>query len=346
MDIQEYLWIEGVFDSYQINYRLKKTLIALSSGIVPFFIPSIIKTTSSISNVSRNNFPHAPSNSHTQGIQGYRKELTNLAKIYIDEAKYSGKNDSFTFKLTIFRDIFARADVLHEIKLKAFPTMLTGLDLGYYYSNVSIRNVVIFNEVCDLIQTYFERAEYRKKVLSGWKMTTLKSVMKKNRGKPMEECLHLLIKDLCHLQHRSDVEICTEKFIHNRLIHTSQDVTASQYEYFKPADGLAGLINDPRFSIITFQKANTNNTQTQAFFTDQRYHKQYHSPLSAYAQRNRGDHGRNNQAQIGKKKCFACNKKGCWSSKHTMEERQESKKKFKKWSSQGFDKQVSQYIAE
>ena len=29
-----------------------------------------------------------------------------------------------------------------------------------------------------------------------------------------------------------------------------------------------------------------------------------------------------------KKKCFICNKEGCWSTKHTVEERVRSKKKF------------------
>lgn len=46
--------------------------------------------------------------------------------------KYSGENDSLTFKLTIFHDICARADVPYEATMKAFPTMLKGLALDYY----------------------------------------------------------------------------------------------------------------------------------------------------------------------------------------------------------------------
>ncbi len=150
-DIQEYLSTEGKFDSYRIDYRLKKTPIALSSGIILSFIPSIIKPTSSISNVSTNNFPYTPSISHTLGIQGYARLLANLAKMYKDEAKYSSENDSFTFKFTIFHEICARADVPYEIKLKAFLTMLTVLALDYYYSNVIINAEVTLDEVCDSI---------------------------------------------------------------------------------------------------------------------------------------------------------------------------------------------------
>lgn len=33
---------------------------------------------------------------------GYGKEFLNLAKIYVNDAKYSGRNNSFRFKLIIF----------------------------------------------------------------------------------------------------------------------------------------------------------------------------------------------------------------------------------------------------
>ena len=69
---------------------------------------------------------------------GYVGELSNLAKIYTNDAKYSGRNGSFTFRLAIFHDICSRADVPPEAKIKAFPTMLKGLALDYYSSNISI----------------------------------------------------------------------------------------------------------------------------------------------------------------------------------------------------------------
>jgi len=38
-------------------------------------------------------------------IQGYGKEIVNMAKIYTEEQKYSGTNKSLDYKLTIFYDI-------------------------------------------------------------------------------------------------------------------------------------------------------------------------------------------------------------------------------------------------
>lgn len=73
-------------------------------------------------------------------------------------------------------------------------------------------------------------------------MTTLKSIMKKNERKSIEKCLQLFIKDLHYLQYGLDVELCTNKFIYNKLINTYQDISAYQYACFKPADGLVSFI--------------------------------------------------------------------------------------------------------
>ncbi len=98
---------------------------------------------------------------------GHGRELSNLAKIYTNNAKYSGRNNSFTFKLAIFHDIYSRADVLPEAKMKAFPTMLKGLALNYYYSNISTSAIAMnFDRVCNSIRNYFEGAKYKQSVLS------------------------------------------------------------------------------------------------------------------------------------------------------------------------------------
>ena len=127
----------------------------------------------------------------------------------------------------------------------------------------------------------------------------------------MEECLQLLIKDLSYLQYRLDAEFCIDKFIHNKLINVCQDIPTCQYVCFKSEDSLAGFINYLRSSIITFQKSNPDNMQTQAFFTDRRYYKQHHPPLLSCAQRDRGNNRRDNKGRLLRKRCFVYNKKGC-----------------------------------
>lgn len=199
---------------------------------------------------------------------------------------------------------------------------------------------------CYLIRAYFEGAEYKRSVLSRWNGITLKSVMSKveNEGKSIEECLQLLIKDLRHLQHGLDPELRTDKFIHHKLVDACQEISACQYACFNPSNTLAGLINDLRSSIVTFQKANPSET----FFTDRRYLKY---PDNRKFSENWRFHPRlSYNRDTAKKRCFVCHKEACWSSRHTRDERDESKKGFKErfmerfnWR---FDKRAAQYIAD
>lgn len=93
---------------------------------------------------------------------GYSRELTNLAKIYTENIKYSDHNNSFTFKLGIFDDIYSKADILFKAKMKAFFIMLKGLTLDYYYLNINSCIVTInFDQICHSIKNYFEKAEYK-----------------------------------------------------------------------------------------------------------------------------------------------------------------------------------------
>ena len=86
--------------------------------------------------------------------------------MYTKEAKYSGRNDSFSFKLAIFHDICSKTNVSLEAKMKAFLTMLKGLALDYYYSNISAGGVAMnFDQVCYSIGNYFKWAEYKQSIL-------------------------------------------------------------------------------------------------------------------------------------------------------------------------------------
>ena len=82
--------------------------------------------------------------------KGYRRELSIIIKIYIKESKYKGNGDSFNFKLTIFYNIYGRADILYKAKAKAFPIMLKGLILDFYYLNNTI-NKLSFQDICSAI---------------------------------------------------------------------------------------------------------------------------------------------------------------------------------------------------
>lgn len=91
----------------------------------------------------------------------YYKEISNLAKIYINNAKYSGHNNNFIFKLAIVYNISSRADILLKIKIKMFSTIFKGLAPDYYYLNIGTSTLAMnFDKTNNSIRNYFKEVEY------------------------------------------------------------------------------------------------------------------------------------------------------------------------------------------
>ena len=73
--------------------------------------------------------------------KGYRQEFSIIIKMYTEESKYRSNRDSFDFKFTIFYNIYRRANILYKAKAKAFPIMLKGLVLNFFYLNNTINKL-------------------------------------------------------------------------------------------------------------------------------------------------------------------------------------------------------------
>jgi hypothetical protein len=217
--------------------------------------------------------------------------------------------------------------------------MLKGLALDYFYSNC--KNCRTVEQYADSIKSYFEGEEHKRTLLRQWNSLTLSTIIERSssEGKTTEESLQLLIKELRHIQHGLDWEFRTENSFHNKLIIACQEVPACKFACYKPSPTVAGLINDLRSSIVTYEKG---VKPTQAFFTDRRFHNsRSYNPRPEQRSNNRftpiaaGNRYR-------KKGCLVCNKEGCWSSNHTPEERERAKTRYK----ERVSKRVDQYITE
>jgi hypothetical protein len=68
-------------------------------------------------------------------LKSYGQKLSIIIKIYIEKSKYKNNRDSFDFKLAIFYNIYRCVNILYKAKAKAFPIMLKGLVLNFYYLN-------------------------------------------------------------------------------------------------------------------------------------------------------------------------------------------------------------------
>jgi len=78
----------------------------------------------------------------------------------MDELKWDGGNSSFNQKLTIFYDIYKRVELPKEAIIKAFPTILKGLVLDYFYNNQMSKDS--FDYVTTHLYSFFKGPGYQR----------------------------------------------------------------------------------------------------------------------------------------------------------------------------------------
>ena len=334
LDIDEHIQTHGGFRSGKINHILHPTL------------PPISGSSGNSSGNPGNTGPLDPTLT-TPPIRDPARDITNLAKLYSDDQKYSGQEDNFDFHLIIFNNHCSQLGIQDDsTKSKAYSLMLKGQALDHFFTNLrSTTATVPFNDLCNSTRNYFETTEYRRSQLNKWNSITLRTVMAdtKNTGKSTKECLQLLITELRHIQPSLDSSLRTDLFLHSKLITACQDIPACEYACFKPSDSLSGLINDLQSSITTYEKTHPPDPPS-AFFTDRRFHRK--EPHFSRFPPSRFPPRPPTYQKRQQKRCFVCKKEGCWSTKHTEEEREESRKRFRNQLQRNLDQRVRQYITE
>jgi hypothetical protein len=117
--------------------------------------------------------------------------------MYTEESKYSKENDNFNHKLTIFNNLYNRVNIPQAVKIKGFLIILHSITLDFYYENKA--TYITFNSIYNTIRNHFKELEYKHRVLIKWNTIILKTVIIKNKGKFIKDCLQLLLNNLHHL---------------------------------------------------------------------------------------------------------------------------------------------------
>jgi len=105
-------------------------------------------------------------------------------------------------------DLCQKADIPKQEFSQAYSTILCGLALDHYYTNLKSNLLgVPFNKLCKVTYNYFKGLEYKHNILTQWNVTKLQTVINKNTKKLTTKCLQILIKDLQHLQHGLDIKL-------------------------------------------------------------------------------------------------------------------------------------------
>jgi hypothetical protein len=283
--------------------------------------------------------------------------IVQLSKIFPDDMKYSGYDDSFEWKYQIFQDYCVRVGlpVTDNALRLAFSTMLKGQALSTYYTQ---RHYWESNSIPAFmgIKNYFEGEEHQRAKQAEWSTITLQKIVEDNGGKTIKECLELLLEKLEKLFHSLPANIKNDTTYRLKLIESTRLHPACEWATAKPSSTIPGLIQDLRSNVCQYHdKDRASNKDTNTFYTDRRYYGQtrrYQQQHSGRSQNQRyNDHRENshdhnhdscNDPGHRCKYCYVCGKCGCHSTKHTPQERERAKKRFR----ERMEKRTAQFFEE
>ena len=276
------------------------------------------------------------------------KLLTELLKVYNSEAmKYGSEEyDILDQKLQVFYDCCNKIGISQDHYHAAFSTMLKGRASNFYYDKLSGRGYD-FNTLVSMTRTHFETEEKRQKYLSEWREINLLRTISENPDKSRLECFQAMIDKLQVVQRGLPREYQHDHILRDQVVNACRGVDECNLSLYKPAPTFEGLCADMRSAIgtaVRSQQARSayHTKSAQAFNTNiqneelgDHYDFDQNWTDRTYGGRGRG-HGRSfgNRGKPGsrgnfrggqqprfQKKCYVCKNPGCFSTKHTPDER-------------------------
>lgn len=284
-----------------------------------------------------------------------QNNLITLSKIYTEDLKYSGEDDSFDYKYGIFIDLCEKAEIPKNIYFKAFSSMLRGAALKHFYTSIKTNtHITNLSEACENMRETFEGEEYKRSMLTKWNNISLRTVITKNPGKDIEFCLQNLVEELRIIQLSLGNNLQDDTFLQNKIITACQAHPACTIGCSIPASSSVALINNLRQSISNHLAINSSSDQNQfntnsennldiddndnnQYFIDRKYHSN---------QQNKSFKGPHQKRNGHFKKCFVCKRQGCWSTRHSDAEKEKARDVFKEKFGKVAEPRYGQFLTE
>ncbi|POS84449.1 hypothetical protein EPUL_003494 [Erysiphe pulchra] len=214
-----------------------------------------------------------------------------------------------------------------------FSTMLKGAALKRYYLSIkNNRSITTIDEICENIRQTFEGDGFKRSMLTKWNNSTLSTTIEENLDKSIEICLQLLLDDLSTTQMALQKNFPDDMSFQNKLMTACQAHPACSIACSIPANSSVAFINNLRSGI---------STNLAQYYIDQQYFSnREHLNFQPKSKKN----------HLGKtesvKKRFICRKSGCWSTRHSTEERAKAKERYIQKFKIFADRQYDQYLVE
>jgi len=109
-EIKLFIKNKGPFNLYAINYRLKSRLLTPLISFATLALTAELPLPTNDMAPPINTLNTQPT--EAKATVNYSRDLATLAKMYIEESKYSREDNNFNCKLMIFNDLCDRVDIL------------------------------------------------------------------------------------------------------------------------------------------------------------------------------------------------------------------------------------------
>ncbi len=274
------------------------------------------------------------------------KMLTDLAKLYTDERRYGGDlYDVLDSKLRIFQDSCRKVGIEEGQYADAFSIMLKSRAATFYYDKLIGCS---YDKMIHDIREHFETDEVKQQYLSEWRECTLSRVIAENPSLSKLECLNKLLDKLRTIQRGLDTSYHSDTSLRDQAINACRGIPECNLALFAPAKNYEGVCAQLRSAIGTAVRSQEAQQFTHASHDRPDFHDHNWTDRTYNGTTRRGGAkgGENNRPRgrgpnyPGKttyqdsgyrrqKKCYVCNKPGCWSTRHTLQERKDAFARFR-----------------
>ncbi len=301
-----------------------------------------------------------------QSENDFFRQLTLLNKIYKKKDKFNDTDSNFDYKIMIFYDKCRRVELSSHAYIQNAFVMLSNQALIHYYSN-QLQLSHDFFDFCISIKNAFEELEWQRRNLIRWQIISISNVVAVHQTQDLflSECLQRMCLEMNIIQRELDLAFYDSTHLRKNIIKVCRDHSALINDLNNVSINVSDLINSLHTSITnyeivqksaqfeTYLQLNSNSfnqNQDDQYFTDRQYRRKEYS--------NRRDEFRDEDRSNDKfrtfrssKKCFVCDKHGCWSINHFEKKRDDSKKRFSDRHSEyktrsEYDRRLKQYIAD
>ncbi|KAF4471164.1 Ribonuclease H [Fusarium albosuccineum] len=262
--------------------------------------------------------------------------LTQFVKIWRKEMNYTGEAyDILDEKVRYFLNVCSNVGIKETQFHAAFTNILDKKALEYY--SYHMQPNMTFAEMYWTLRNHFDTEVNREHYYTDWTTITFLSLRTKDPSKSKLETLEELLTKIRRCQRALGGSFMTEDQLISTTIRACRGVQELEIALYIPAHTFEQLSSQLRSSIITFESRNQHNLSAfqQApkkeddrarYFADRSYRRGYSRQRQGGSYRQRAPE----KAATWKTRCFICGKADCRSYKHPEEERERSKREWRR----------------